>query len=163
MLASLLAVVSQSATRWPLLNCTAPDVDTPPSEVNVLFLSAQSSTEFTDSASCDNVAGNTWNGSKCWRPPRYRVFPVFAYFAARDFNDRNGRIVPALTNLTCDKQIALTLADSKEAGMEVVETVLDAVTWQQLSEPPQDGPALHGVVGPARLCRSLPRHFRSLQ
>ena len=35
------------------------------------------------------------DGSKCWQTPDDMLLPVFAYLAARDFNARDGKYIPA--------------------------------------------------------------------
>ena len=104
------------------------------------------------------------------------LYPVFAYLAARDFNARDGKYVPAFATLgECDKRINITLADSRDVGASVVDTVLDSLAWQQLAvryggdQPSPLGPtwedlaallaggtitSLHGVVGPGRSSQS---------
>ena len=62
------------------------------------------------------------------------LLPVFAYLAARDFNARDGKYIPAFAGLgECDKRINITLADSREVGAGVVDTVLGSLAWQQLA------------------------------
>ena len=68
--------------------------ETNASEVNVLFLSAQSTLEFEKSAAC-TASGHVWDASKCWQTHDRKIVPVFAYLAARDFNARDGKYIPA--------------------------------------------------------------------
>jgi len=103
------------------------------------------------------------------------LLPVFAYLAARDFNARDGKYIPAFAGLgECDKRINITLADSREVGAGVVDTVLGSLAWQQLAvryggdQRSPLGPtwedlssllagqtSLHGVVGPGRSSQSM--------
>ena len=115
------------------------------------------------------------DGSKCWQTPDDMLLPVFAYLAARDFNARDGKYIPAFAGLgECDKRINITLADSREVGAGVVDTVLGSLAWQQLAvryggdQRSPLGPtwedlssllagqtSLHGVVGPGRSSQSM--------
>jgi len=173
------AAVSLAQQEFP--NCTLPGTgasnETNASEVNVLLLSAQSTLLFDSYDTC-NASGRVWNDSKCWQEaPENMLFPAFAYLAARDFNARDGSYVPAFATLgECDKRINITLADSRQVGASVVDTVLDSLAWQQLAvryggdQPSPLGPtwedlasllaggtstSLHGVVGPTRSSQSM--------
>ena len=181
-MATRLLVLFSAAVSWArqeFPNCTLPGAnasnETHASEVNVLFLSAQSTLEFEKSAAC-TASGRVWDDSKCWQTHDRKIVPVFAYLAARDFNARDGKCVPAFATLgECDKRIIVTLADSRDVGASVVDTVLDSLAWQQLAvryggdQPSPLGPtwedlaallaggtitSLHGVVGPGRSSQS---------
>ena len=181
-MATRLLVLFSAAVSWArqeFPNCTLPGAnasnETHASEVNVLFLSAQSTLEFEKSAAC-TASGRVWDDSKCWQTHDRKIVPVFAYLAARDFNARDGKCVPAFATLgECDKRINITLADSRDVGASVVDTVLGSLAWQQLAvryggdQPSPLGPSwedlasllaggtstsLHGVVGPGRSSQS---------
>jgi len=147
LLTSALLVCGQPA-GWPLRNCSALDgAVLNASDVNLLFLSSQSNQERTTSATCEPPS--SWSGGKCWSSDEYLALPIFAFFAARDFNARDGRYVPAFANLSgCDKQIKLTLADSRTLGAQVLKSVLDEVAGHRVG-------SLHGIVGPARSSQSV--------
>ena len=173
------AAVAWSSQEFP--NCTLPGAvdaskETNAHDVNVLFLSTQSILFFDSYGAC-TASGRVWNDGKCWQAPDNMLFPVVAYLAARDFNARDGKCVPAFATLgECDKRIIVTLADSRDVGASVVDTVLDSLAWQQLAvryggdQPSPLGPtwedlasllaggtstSLHGVVGPARSSQSM--------
>ena len=102
----LLVLLSSAAVSWAqqeFPNCTLPGAgasnETNASEVNVLFLSAQSTLLFDSYDTC-NASGRVWNDSKCWQEaPDNMLLPAFAYLAARDFNARDGSYVPAFATL----------------------------------------------------------------
>jgi len=96
----LVLLSSVPIARAQFLNCTLPGagVSNEPnaSEVNLLFLSAQSTFLFDSYEACiASGSGFVWNGSKCWQTPDDMLLPVFAYLAARDFNARDGKYIPA--------------------------------------------------------------------
>ena len=70
----LLVLLSSAAVSWAqqeFPNCTLPGAgasnETNASEVNVLFLSAQSTLLFDSYDTC-NASGRVWNDSKCCSP-----------------------------------------------------------------------------------------------
>ena len=117
-------------------------------DFKLLILQRMADTRVIQSA-CSPASN--WQSDRCVLDGvGWRGVAAAAVAIVKDFNDRNGRIIPAFAQepiKSCDKRMVASLVDSGSTGPPSTKALLDAVA---------SGNRPHMIIGPARSAASIP-------